>query len=258
VIVRSAATRPPRVRAAWHTGTVTVASLETPSARRVVVDVPTWPGNDAGQHLDVRLTAPDGYQATRSYSLASSGPAPSVELVVAEVPEGEVSPFLVHDLRVGDTVELHGPLGAFFVWRPPVDDDDAGMRPVQLIAGGSGVVPLLAIARAHAAAGDATPMRLLYSVRTPVDVFFADELAKAAADKAIQLDLVYTRSTPQGWADAPGRLTHTGVASRVFPADEDPLVYVCGPTSFVEAGAGWLVDQGHPPASIRTERFGGT
>jgi ferredoxin-NADP reductase len=258
VIVRSAATRSPRVRAAWHTGTVTVASLETPSARRVVVDVPTWPGNDAGQHLDVRLTAPDGYQATRSYSLASSGPAPSVELVVAEVPEGEVSPFLVHDLRVGDTVELHGPLGAFFVWRPPADGDTAGMRPVQLIAGGSGVVPLLAIARAHAAAGDATPMRLLYSVRTAADVFFANELATAAADKAIQLDLVYTRSTPQGWADAPGRLTHTGVASRVFSADEDPLVYVCGPTNFVEAVAGWLVDQGHPPASIRTERFGGT
>ncbi len=258
MIVRSAATRFPRVRAAWHTGTVTTASLETPSARRVVVHVPTWPGNDAGQHLDVRLTAPDGYQATRSYSLASSGPSPSVELVVAEVPEGEVSPFLVHDLRVGDTVELHGPLGAFFVWRPPANADTAGMRPVQLVAGGSGVVPLLSIARAHAAAGDATPMRLLYSVRTPDDVFFGDELRAAAASGAIQLDLVYTRSAPAGWDQPTGRLTHTGVSARTIPADEDPLVYVCGPTGFVEAVAGWLVDLGHPPASIRTERFGGT
>ena len=114
MIVRRAATRPALVRAAWHTGTVTTAADETASARRIVLDVPTWPGNDAGQHLDVRLTAPDGYQATRSYSLASSGPGTSVELVVAEVPDGEVSPFLVHDLRVGDDVEIHGPLGAFF------------------------------------------------------------------------------------------------------------------------------------------------
>ena len=258
MIVRRAATRPAPVRAAWHTGTVTAAAAETDSARRIVLDVSTWPGNDAGQHLDVRLTAPDGYQATRSYSLASSGPAASVELVVAEVPDGEVSPFLVHDLRVGDTVELHGPLGAFFVWRPPADGDTAGMRPVQLVAGGSGVVPLLAIARAHATAGDATPMRLLYSVRTPEDVFFAGELRAAAAAGSVRLDLVFTRSVPPGWTDPVGRLTHTGVVSRVFSADEDPLVYVCGPTTFVEAVAGWLVDLGHPPASIRTERFGGT
>jgi ferredoxin-NADP reductase len=249
--------RRPATRAAWHVGTVASADLETPSARRVVLDVPTWPGNVAGQHLDVRLTAPDGYQATRSYSLASSGPAPSVELVVAEVPNGEVSPFLVHDLAVGDQVELHGPLGAFFVWRPPASDSD-GMRPVQLVAGGSGVVPLVSIARAHAAAGDATPMRLLYSVRTPEDVFFPDELAKAADSGLLQLDVVYTRSTPPGWAEPAGRLTHTGLEQRVVPAAEDPLVFVCGPTAFVEAVADWLVTLGHRPASIRTERFGGT
>jgi len=259
VIVRSVATRPAPVRAAWHTGTVTSALPETASARRIVLDVPTWPGNDAGQHLDVRLTAPDGYQATRSYSLASSGPGTSVELVVAEVPDGEVSPFLVHDLRVGDDVEIHGPLGAFFVWRPPSDSDDrAGMRAVQLVAGGSGVVPLLAIARSHVAAGDTTPMRLLYSVRTPSDVFFPDELAAAAASGAISLDLVYTRSAPPGWAEPPGRLTHTGVEARVVPAAGDPLVFVCGPTGFVEAVAQSLVDLGHRPSSIRTERFGGT
>jgi ferredoxin-NADP reductase len=259
VIVRRAATRPAPVRAAWHTGTVTTAEPETASARRIVLDVPTWPGNDAGQHLDVRLTAPDGYQATRSYSLASSGPGTSVELVVAEVPSGEVSPFLVHDLRVGDAVEIHGPLGAFFVWRPPSGSGDrSGMRAVQLVAGGSGVVPLLAIARAHVAAGDPTPMRLLYSVRTPGDVFYPDELAAAAASGAISLDLVYTRSAPPGWAEPPGRLTHTGVEARVVPAAEDPLVFVCGPTGFVEAVARSLVDLGHRPSSIRTERFGGT
>ena len=247
--------RAPAVRAAWHVGTVSSLVSETAAARRVVLDVPTWPGNLAGQHLDVRLTAPDGYQATRSYSLASSGPAASLELVVAEVPNGEVSPFLVHDVMVGDQVELHGPLGAFFVWRPP-PSDAVGLRPVQLVAGGSGVVPLMAILRAHLVAGDATPMRLLYSVRTPEDVFFASELS--AASGAAQVDVVYTRSTPAGWADPPGRVTHTGLSSRVFPADHDPLVFVCGPTAFVEAVAQWLVELGHRPTSIRTERFGGT
>lgn len=259
MIVRRAATAVAPARAAWHVGTVISATAETASARRIVLDVPTWPGNDAGQHLDVRLTAPDGYQATRSYSVASSGPSTSVELVVAEVPDGEVSPFLVHDLQVGDIVEIHGPLGAFFVWRPPgVVDDPASTRPVQLVAGGSGVVPLLAMVRSHAAAGDATRFRLLYSVRTPADVFFPDELAAAASSGALDLDLVYTRSTPPGWADPPGRLTHTGVSARVIPADENPRVFVCGPTGFVEAVARALVDLGHRPASIRTERFGGT
>ena len=253
MIVRRAATR-----AAWHVGTVTAATSETPSARRVVLDVPTWPGNDAGQHLDVRLTAPDGYQATLSYSLASSGPSTSLELVVAEVPEGEVSPFLVHDLRVGDQVELHGPLGAFFVWRPPADAEASGMRPLQLVAGGSGVVPLLAMVRSHVTAGDATPFRLLYSVRTPADMFFSDELAAAAEHGAVQLDLVYTRSAPPEWPDLPGRLTHTSVEARVVTAADEPRVFVCGPTAFVEAVAQWLVDLGHPPAAIRTERFGGT
>ncbi|MEP6650522.1 MAG: FAD-binding oxidoreductase [Lapillicoccus sp.] len=253
MIVRRAATR-----AAWHVGTVTAAEAETSAARRLVLDVPTWPGNVAGQHLDVRLTAPNGYQATRSYSLASSGPSMAVELVVAEVPDGEVSPFLVHDLRAGDAVEVHGPLGAFFVWRPPEDGTAAGTRPVQLVAGGSGVVPLLAMVRSHVAAGDATSFRLLYSVRTPSDVFFPSELDAAAAAGALGLDLVYTRQTPAVWPDPPGRLTHTGVEKRVIPAVEDPLVFVCGPTGFVETVAQWLVDLGHRPASIRTERFGGT
>jgi ferredoxin-NADP reductase len=231
--------------------------METPTARRLVLDVPTWPGNDAGQHVDVRLTAEDGYQATRSYSLASSGDSTRLELVVAEVEGGEVSPFLVHDIAVGDALEVHGPLGAFFVWRPP-HEGSSGLRPVQLIAGGSGVVPLLAMVRAHLAAGDDTPFRLLYSVRTPSDVFFRDGLEYASASGALRLDLVYTRVAPPGWQTAAGRLTKDTLESLVIQAYEQPAVFVCGPTSFVEAVASWLVELGHRPTSIRTERFGGT
>jgi ferredoxin-NADP reductase len=217
--------------------------------------VPTWPGNDAGAHLDVRLTAPDGYQATRSYSIASSGPSTRVELAVDEVPDGEVSPFLVHDLQVGDQVELHGPLGAFFVWTPP--DSAEEPRPVQLIAGGSGVVPLFAMAGAHARAGDATEFRLLYSVRTPDDVFFRRELAELSPE-AVRLDYVYTRRTPHGWPTPAGRVTAEVIRATTVPAASRPRVYVCGPTPFVEAVAGWLIEAGHRPGDVRTERFGGS
>ena len=243
-----------RRRAAWHTGTVVEARPETPSARRIVLDVPSWPGNDAGQHIDVRLTAPDGYQATRSYSVGSFGPGTRIELAVDELPDGEVSPFLVRELRVGDELEVHGPLGGFFVWRPGDD------TPLQLIAGGSGVVPLVAMARAHAAAGDEAPFRLLYSVRSPDDVFFRDELSGAAAHATapLVLDYIYTRRAPEGWPTPPGRLTRAPLAAAALPPADEPRVFVCGPTAFVEVVAGWLVDLGYPSSSIRTERFGGT
>ena len=241
--------------ATWHTATVVESLPETATARRIVLDVPTWPGNDAGSHLDVRLTAPDGYQATRSYSIASAGEGTRVVLAVDELPDGEVSPFLVHDLRAGDRLELHGPLGAFFVWHPPVEGEDP--RPVQLIAGGSGVVPLYAMASAHAAAGDATEFRLLYSVRTPDDVFFRDELA-ALAGESLRLDFVYTRRTPEGWPTSAGRVTRGIVDAATVPAASRPRVYVCGPTAFVEAVASWLIEAGHAPADVRTERFGGS
>jgi ferredoxin-NADP reductase len=240
---------------AWHTATVAEIRAETPTAQRIELDVPTWPGNDAGAHLDLRLTAPDGYQASRSYSIASSGDGTRVLLAVDEVPDGEVSPFLVHDLRVGDEIEVHGPLGAFFVWTPPTE---ASPRPVQLIAGGSGVVPLYAMAEAHAAAGDATAFRLLYSVRTPGDVFFADEIAALAASGAVDVDLVFTRVAPPEASLAPGRLTADRLRAAVVPAEQNPRVYVCGPTPFVEAVARWLQDAGHRPGDIRTERFGGS
>ncbi|MCR2809607.1 MULTISPECIES: FAD-binding oxidoreductase [unclassified Microbacterium] len=244
-------------RAGWHTATVTDSRPETPTARRIAFEVPTWPGNDAGSHLDVRLTAPDGYQATRSYSIASSGEGTRVLLAVDELPDGEVSPFLVHDLREGDQVEMHGPLGAYFVWTPPPAGEPS--RPVQLIAGGSGVVPLFAMARAHAEADDATEFRLLYSARTPQDVFFRAELEQlTAAAPALWLDFVYTRQVPEGWPTGPGRITREVLDAATLPAASDPLVFVCGPTPFVETVAGWLVESGHRPGSVRTERFGGS
>ena len=223
-------------------GTVASTSTETPSGRSIWIDVPGWPGNIAGQHVDVRLTAPDGYQATRSYSLASSGPSPRLQLAVDKLPNGEVSPYLVDDLRAGDMLELRGPLGGWFVWK----EDQA--QPVQLIAGGSGVVPLVAMIRAHAASGSTAPMQLLYSVRTPDDRFFADEL-----EKLDSVTYAYTRSGPP---DATiGRLTKERLAAAVLPAGS--AVFVCGPTGFVEAVASWLVDLGHDASLIKTERFGG-
>lgn len=240
-----------RPRPAWHVATVVETRHETPTAARLVLDVPTWPGSEAGSHVDLRLTAPDGYQASRSYSIASSTPAGQVVLAVDELPDGEVSPFLVREVRPGDQLELHGPLGAFFVWRP-----GESTRPVQLVAGGSGVVPLYAMAAAHGATGDDAPFRLLYSVRTPADVFFADELT-ALAGPALGLDLVYTREAPDGWPDAVGRLTRETLAARTIPAAQRPRVYVCGSTGFVEAVARWLQELGHAAADIHTERFGG-
>lgn len=239
---------------AWHAATVVAVRHETATARRIDLEVPTWPGNDAGSHLDVRLTADDGYQASRSYSIASSGEGTRLTLAVDEVPDGEVSPFLVHELREGDRIEVHGPLGAFFVWTPSADPS-----PVQLIAGGSGVVPLFAMASAHAASGDTAPFRLLYSVRSEADMFFHDELtALAERDDRLTLDVVYTRSAPPASATPPGRLTAEHLQATVVAAKEDPRVFVCGPTPFVEAVAGWLIEAGHAPARVRTERFGGS
>lgn len=239
-----------RPRPAWHVATVAGKRPETPTAVRLTLDVPGWPGSAAGTHVDLRLTAPDGYQASRSYSVAESTPG-RVVLAVDELPEGEVSPFLVHEVRPGDQLEIHGPLGAFFVWSP-----GESSRPVQLIGGGSGVVPLYAMAAAHGAAADRAQFRLLYSARKPADVFFADELT-ALAGPAFGLDLVYTREAPDGWPDQVGRITGETLAARTIPAAQRPLVYVCGSTGFVEAVARWLQDLGHSAPDIHTERFGG-
>lgn len=228
---------------------------ETASAKRIVLDVPGWPGNDAGSHLDIRLTAPDGYQASRSYSIASSGSSPRVVLAIDEIPTGEVSPFLTRELAVGDSIELHGPLGAYFVWKPGSGFGSTTGH-VQLIGGGSGIVPLYAIAQAAADAGRTADFRMLSSVRSPADQFFAAELDALAA-RGLRVDRVYTRATPEGWPVAPGRLTREALAAVIPDPATIERSYVCGPTPFVEAVAGWLIDLGHSPGTIRTERFGG-
>jgi ferredoxin-NADP reductase len=227
----------------WSVGTVIGVQRQTPTGRSILLDVPGWAGNVAGQHLDVRLTAPDGYTATRSYSIASAGAGRRVELAVDRLPDGEVSPYLVDELQPDDQVEVRGPLGGWFVWR------GTQTEPVQLIAGGSGVVPLIAMLRSHEAAASAAPIRLLYSVRGPDDVFFSDELdALTGGDRGTPITRHYTRFAPEGWPTAPARLTREALEAAIIPASESPSVYVCGPTGFVEAVADWLVALGHDPA----------
>jgi ferredoxin-NADP reductase len=234
----------------WRTAVVAEVRRETPSARTIVLDVPGWGSNDAGQHLDVRLTAEDGYQAARSYSVASVGAGDLVQIAVDRLPDGEVSPFLVDDLMVGDELEVRGPLGAWFVWRP----GQAG--PVQLIAGGSGIVPLMAMIRARARAGDGPGFRLLYSVRTAEDAFFRSELESPSP--GLTVTWRYTRSGAEGWTGTVGRVTRQVLEAETFPASDETTTYVCGPTGFVEAVATILVELGHDPARVKTERFGGT
>ena len=236
-------------RVAWHRARLVEASAETATARRLTFEVPTWPGNDAGAHVDLRLTAPDGYQASRSYSIASSGSGTRLTLVVAEVADGEVSPYLVRDLAVGDEVELQGPLGRYFIWRP---DDPAHAGPVQLIGGGSGVVPLIPMAAANEGAERPVEFRLLYSLRTGADAFFGAELAGFGRTR---VDVVRTRESDG--ARPAGRLTQDEFAEATIPAAQSPALFVCGPTPFVETVAAWAVSLGHAASAIRTERFGG-
>ncbi|HYI57398.1 MAG TPA: FAD-binding oxidoreductase [Microlunatus sp.] len=234
----------------WLVGTVSTVQPVNEHARVIMIEVPDWPGSLPGQHLDLRLTAEDGYQAVRSYSIASFGPASRVELAVDEFPEGEVSPYLVREVRPGDLVEVRGPIGRYFVWSSDQSD------PVQLIAGGSGIVPLMAIVRAHRAAGSAAPFRLIYSVRSRADALYADEL-ESLVDEHFGLEWVYTRRAPDGAPRRPRRIDAEILASVVIAPTERPLVYVCGPTGFVETVAGTLVALGHEADRVRTERFGG-
>lgn len=234
----------------WLPATVIDTRAATAHGRVLHLQVAGWPGNLAGQHVDVRLTAEDGYQAVRSYSLASAGDSDVLELAVDEVRDGEVSPYLVQDVRPGDELEVRGPIGAYFVWTPDRSE------PVQLIAGGSGIVPLLAMARTHATTGGDAPMRMLYSVRSPGDAFYADEL-DALSDTSFSVDWAYTRAAPDGVTRPVGRVDAATISASTIAASENPTVYVCGPTGFVEAVADLLVAAGHSPDRIRTERFGG-
>jgi ferredoxin-NADP reductase len=240
-----------RRRLTWQVGTVTEVREETATARTLVLDVPDWPGHLAGQHVDVRLTADDGYRASRSYSIASAWPDSTVELTVEQVPDGEVSPYLVEVLKVGDPLELRGPVGGWFVWRPELPG------PIQLIAGGSGVVPLMAMLRAHTAQGSTTPAKLLYSVRRPMSVIYASDLKEIAASDDVEITFAYTREAPAGEPRV-GRVDADLLDKVTFSAKDEPTTYVCGPTPFVEAVADLLVAAGHDPARVRTERFGPT
>ena len=203
----------------------------------------------------MRLTAPDGYSAQRSYSIASAagpdGPAPALELTVQRLADGEVSPYLTQTLAVGDPLELRGPIGGWFVW------DTAGGQPVLLVAGGSGIVPLMAMIRARAVAGGRVPFRLIYSVRDPGTALYAAELAeRERAGDGLTVSYVYTRAAPAGSGLPTGRISGSVIAAAGFPAGQAPAVFVCGPTGFVEATADLLVDAGHDPHAIKTERFG--
>jgi ferredoxin-NADP reductase len=240
-----------RRRLSWQVGTVTAVRQETATARTLVLDLPDWPGHLPGQHLDVRLTAPDGYRASRSYSIASHWTGGTVELTVEKLPDGEVSPYLVDVLQIGDPLEVRGPVGGWFVWTPDQPE------PIQLIAGGSGLVPLMAILRAHRAAGSASSMRLLYSVRSPASVFYADELEKWTTAEEVGVTLAFSREAPPGEPRV-GRVDADLLAGAAFGPDAGATTYVCGPTPFVEAVADLLVAAGHDPARVRTERFGST
>jgi ferredoxin-NADP reductase len=241
-----------KVRRAWRPALLVERRQETESACTLVLDVPGWPGHLAGQHIDVRLTADDGYQAARSYSLAAPAAGDHIEITVQVVPDGEVSTYLCEDASSGDTVEVRGPVGGWFVWKP----GDSG--PVLLVGGGSGVVPLMAMIRTRDGVSP-TSFRLLYSVRNPEDRIYNQELGRRVTeDGGLDIAFLYPRTTPAGETRPTWRINAKDLLTYGWPADVEPSCYVCGPTPFVETVADLLTDLGHNPTRIRTERFGPT
>jgi ferredoxin-NADP reductase len=237
---------------AWQLGDVAELIDETPRVKTLVLDVPEWQGHRAGQHVDVRLTAEDGYQAQRSYSIASPPEDERLAITVERLDDGEVSPYLAEELVVGDKLELRGPIGGYFVWE--AGDD----RPLLLVGGGSGVVPLMAMLRHRAATGATTPARLLYSARALDDLIYREELDRLSADDA-NLDVRYTltRAQPPGWTGYARRVDGEMLTELAYPNGEG-IAYVCGPTRFVEAVADGLLAVGYAPERVKTERFGPT
>ena len=239
----------------WAIADVVGIREETPTARTLMLKIPDWPGALAGQHIDIRLTAPDGYQAARSYSLSSSADSDLVEVSVELMADGEVSPYLVRGVSVGDQLEVIGPLGGWFIWKPTQPE------PLRLIGGGSGIAPLMSILRTHRDAKSTAPVHLLYSVRTPEFVYYRDELEQLMSGTDAVVTIQYTRHAPQNWAGTVGRLDAARVTAWAAetPALPDAPVstYICGPTRFVELASDALVASGVDPMSVRTERFGG-
>jgi ferredoxin-NADP reductase len=236
-------------RLSWSLATVRSVIAETARTRTLELDVPGWPGHRAGQHVDVRLTAEDGYRAERGYSIASAPDEP-VAITVERLDDGEVSPYLTEELRPGDALELRGPIGDYFVWGP----EDGG--PLLLVAGGSGIVPLRAMLRHRQRAGSEVPVRLLYSSRTLADVIYREELDRAA--DGVEVVHTLTRAQPPGWTGRTGRIDAALLGELAWPPGSGALAFVCGPTGFVETVAGGLVGLGYPPERVKTERFGAT
>ena len=237
----------------WRLAEVVEVATETPRTKSLVLEVPGWEGHRAGQHVDVRLRAPDGYTAQRSYSVASAPEDERLVLTVDRLDDGEVSTYLTDELMAGDMLELRGPVGGWFVW----EAEDGG--PLLLVGGGSGVAPLMAMIRHRAAVGSGVATRLLYSSRSYEEIIYREELdSLSAGDEALEVFHTLTRSRPEGWTGYDRRIDAGMLAEVSWPPDESPRVFVCGPTPFVEAAATALVGLGHDPARIKTERFGAT
>jgi ferredoxin-NADP reductase len=248
---------PNQKRLQWMTARVAGVIDETPRVRSLVLDVPDWPGHKAGQHVDVRLTAADGYQAQRSYSIAAAPEAPQVTLTVERLSDGEVSSYLAGDLRVGDQFELRGPIGGYFVWTAALGG------PLFLVAGGSGVVPLMAMLRHRATANSQqqakAPATLLYSSRSASDIIYRAELDRLAGQgDGLTVVHTLTRERPPNWSGPARRIDRAMLESVGFAPAARPRIFVCGPTPLVEAAARDLRDLGHAPQLIKTERFGPT
>jgi ferredoxin-NADP reductase len=239
-------------RRLWLEADVRDVVRETDVTHTLLFDVPGWPGHRAGQHVDVRLTAEDGYQAQRSYSIASAPETPGLALTVERLDDGEVSPYLVDELRPGDAIELRGPIGGWFTW----EARQGG--PLMLVAGGSGLVPLMSMIRHRRLSGSDAEVRLLLSARTPGDVIYADELAEVGELAGIEVTITYTRSAPEGWTGPARRVDRALLQEVGWPPERAPRIFACGPTGLVESVAGQLVELGHDPGRIRLERFGAT
>src|SRR2546421_3074275 len=241
-------------RLAWKVGEIADVIQETPRVASLLIDVPDWPGHLAGQHVDVRLTADDGYQAQRSYSIASPPEETQrITLTIERLEDGEVSPYLVDELRVGDRLELRGPIGGYFVWEASMGG------PLLLVAGGSGIVPLMAMLRHRAAVGSSVPTRLLFSSRSFEEVIYRDELERLVKSSTL-LEVVQTltRRQPPGWMGYQRRIDLDMLRAVAWPPEQHPLVFICGPTPFVETAAASLVALGYEPGRVKTERFGPT
>jgi ferredoxin-NADP reductase len=232
---------------------VVSSTVETPRVKTIAFVMPDWPGHRAGQHVDVRLTAPDGYQTERSYSIASAPEDAYLALTVERLDDGEVSPYLVDELRPGDELELRGPVGGYFVWDGGLSGD-----PLFLVAGGSGLAPFRSMLRHHRASGSQAPVRVLCSARSLELLIYREELSELAADDLVDVFVTLTREAPDDWRGYRGRIDPALLATTGWSAGKRPLIYVCGPTAFVETAAAGMVALGHDPGRIRTERFGGT